>query len=487
MSNTKNSAAQKAKQAAEYEITPKNLVVALKHLLSPFELNGTPKEQSSVMIWGSMGIGKTELVRALAKLWHSRVVALHLPQFDPTDIKGIPVRMADGNVKWVASSYMPQQMDIMVDRDKLDEKGILHSKFTFGEQMINAEDVAITILDKSGNAVYRYNDQMSGSLSKMDASVNLDMTHKEVTIRMVPDNKVHKSILGYTIRITDKAVLFLDELSAAVPQVQNAALQLVLDKRVSEYELPVGTPIVAAGNRESDAAFVHPMSAPLSNRFCHLRLVPSLDDWIDWAMPRRVHPHVIGYLQWKGSTSLMDFESDRMEEGDGGFATPRSWYKLSQQMARELPPPVMNAIIAGHIGKAKAADFIAYRDICELLPSTDEILSGILRNFNKELDIGQKWGLATALCYKLHDYHDNMYNDDISNDEPEKQDKRWHVATEAFCDFIDTHLGPEMTVLCIHIVSKHLGISFVKFKNGNNNNVFRGFAIKYRDILSKVI
>lgn len=484
MSDKKSEAAATLKQLHEYSVPPSDLVAALKHLLSPFDAAGNPKEQSSVMIWGAMGIGKTELVRELAKKWNSRVVALHLPQFDPTDIKGIPVKIGD-TVKWVASSFLPQEIDIVIDRDMVDEKGALKSKFEFGTKMVSADDVSVTILDRSGKVVYRHNDQMCGSVSLMNANSTVDMVHKEASLHMTPDD-MHPDLIGYTIRLTDKAILFLDELSAAVPQVQNAALQLVLDKRVSEYVVPSTTPIVAAGNRESDAAFVHPMSAPLSNRFCHLRLVPSLQDWIEWALPRKVHPHVIGYLQWKGSKSLLDFEPDKMEEGDGGFATPRSWYKLSQQMTRELPTAVMNAIIAGFIGKSKGTDFIAYRDICELLPSTDEILQGRITNFDKDLDNGQKYGLATALCYKLKDYHDMYYDEDISTDEPNQQKQAWRVATSSFCDFIHKHLGPEMTVLCIHIVSRHLDISFIKFK-GDHGNVFAEFSRKYRDILVKVI
>ena len=67
---------------------------------------------------------------------------------------------------------------------------------------------------------------------------------------------INNPMPGYTLHVAEKAVIFLDELSAADPSTQNAALQLCLDRRVNEYDVPFGVPILAAGNREDDGAFV---------------------------------------------------------------------------------------------------------------------------------------------------------------------------------------------------------------------------------------
>ncbi len=462
------------KQMLEFAVTPKDLLVTLEHLLSPIGQGGKLKEQAATFIWGAMGIGKTECVRDLGKMWGCRIVALHLPQFDPTDLKGIPVREPDGRVIWVPSSYLPQQVTKKVSSNTvIDETLELH--------MPNAVSVAVHIIDPDGRVVSSHNDSFIRDFSEIKANVLVDLGEGEVKVS-AKSTKDHADLSGYIIRVIDKAVLFLDELSAAVPEVQNAALQLCLDRRVGEYDVPHNVPIVAAGNRESDAAFVHPMSAPLSNRFCHIRMVPALDDWIEWAMIKKVHPHILGYLQWKGSQSLMKFEPDKMAEGDGGFPTPRSWYKLGQQMTDNLPEVVQNAIITGYIGKSMGHDFISYRKVCELLPSTDDILRGVKVKIDDDLDIGAKYGLATALCYRLQDYHDK-YFDDANENSPEKQPEEWKTASQAFVGFVDKHLGKEMTVLCIHIVSRHLGISFTKFRGTK----FAGFATKYRKILSRTV
>jgi hypothetical protein len=289
---------------------------------------------------------------------------------------------------------------------------------------------------------------------------------------------------GMRVQVIDKALIFLDELSAAVPEVQNAGLQLVLDKRVGEYDVPPFTPLVAAGNRESDQAFVSPMSMPLANRFMHIRLVPSLDDWTEWAFVNEVDPSIVGFLQWR-KNNLFHFNPDAMEEGDMGFPTPRSWAMLSDQMVGidSLPSAATNAIVTGFVGTAVGQQFIEHRKIAHLLPSTDDILQGKEIQINEDdLGPGAKYHLAMALCYAVRDYHDRYYDDTKAADTA-KQCKEWKDATENFCNFIDEHLGREMTVLCAYIISKHLNVSFAKFRGEG----FKGFAVKYRNIIRRTV
>ena len=57
----------------------------------------------------------------------------------------------------------------------------------------------------------------------------------------------------------DTVVLFMDELNSAPPSVQAAAYQLVLNKRVGQYNLPSNVRIIAAGNRETDRGVTYRM------------------------------------------------------------------------------------------------------------------------------------------------------------------------------------------------------------------------------------
>ncbi|MFN3785937.1 MAG: AAA family ATPase, partial [Thiothrix sp.] len=59
---------------------------------------------------------------------------------------------------------------------------------------------------------------------------------------MLPDEKRHGEV----------GILFLDEITSAVPSVSAAAYQLILDRRLGDYRVPDGWAIFAAGNRQGD-------------------------------------------------------------------------------------------------------------------------------------------------------------------------------------------------------------------------------------------
>ncbi len=172
-----------------------------------------------------------------------------------------------------------------------------------------------------------------------------------------------------------EGLLFLDELNAAPPLVQAACYQLVLDRRLGEYELPEGWRIVAAGNRETDRAVTHRMPSALANRFVHLNFDVDPDDWIIWAQSAGLAPEVIAFIRFRpGLLHAFDPRKD-----DKAFPTPRSWEFVSQIMssrrngARAVPPHA--EVIAGTVGEGAGAEFCGYLRICQDLPDPDKLLA----------------------------------------------------------------------------------------------------------------
>ncbi|DAB30574.1 MAG TPA: ATPase, partial [Sulfurimonas sp. UBA12504] len=116
----------------------------------------------------------------------------------------------------------------------------------------------------------------------------------------------------------ERGILFLDELNTAAPMVQASAYQLILDRKIGEYTLPEGWAIVAAGNRESDRGVVFRMAAPLANRFVHLEMEVSVDDWKTWALKTEIHPAIIAFISHRPDT-LFTFGNGNDSRS---FATP---------------------------------------------------------------------------------------------------------------------------------------------------------------------
>ena len=170
---------------------------------------------------------------------------------------------------------------------------------------------------------------------------------------------------------TGSGVLFLDELNAAPPLVQAACYQLVLDRRLGEYELPAGWSVVAAGNREQDRSVSHRMPSALANRFVHLDFDVDTDRWLSWASQNNLATEVIAFIRFRPAL-LHQFDPERDARA---FPSPRSWEFVSRLVAAAPETGILKEMVAGAVGAGAGAEFCGFLEICRHLPSVDDILA----------------------------------------------------------------------------------------------------------------
>jgi MoxR-like ATPase len=115
-------------------------------------------------------------------------------------------------------------------------------------------------------------------------------------------------------------ILFLDEITSAAPSVSAAAYQLILDRRLGQYEIPEGWAILAAGNRQGDRGITYTMPAPLANRFSHYDVDVNLDDWVAWAYEHNIDDRIIAFLRFRPDL-IFDFDA---AQNPMAFPSPRS-------------------------------------------------------------------------------------------------------------------------------------------------------------------
>ena len=192
-----------------------------------------------------------------------------------------------------------------------------------------------------------------------------------------------------------KGILFLDELNSAPPAVQASAYQLILDRKVGEYTLPDGWAIVAAGNREGDRGVVYRMPSPLANRFVHLDMDVSVEDWRDWAFKSDIDRRVIAYIGYK-SDDLFSFDPTKNEKS---FATPRSWEFVSSVLKSSMDEKLLLETISGAIGKERAVQFLSFAKVMHKLPDIGTILATGEGAYPEEVDVLH--ALATGLVMAL--------------------------------------------------------------------------------------
>ena len=64
--------------------------------------------QSSLMIWGAPGIGKSSVVQMVAQQHDLELIDLRIRQLAPTDLRGLPVP-ENNKAKWYPPEFLPTE------------------------------------------------------------------------------------------------------------------------------------------------------------------------------------------------------------------------------------------------------------------------------------------------------------------------------------------------------------------------------------------
>jgi hypothetical protein len=189
----------------------------------------------------------------------------------------------------------------------------------------------------------------------------------------VPDLKARvTSWLAAGFLPTDKkskGIIFFDEINKASQATAGAAYQLILDRAIGEYELPPGWKIIAAGNRDTDKAYVERMPSALISRFVHVDLIPSKDDFADWAMANGIRQEILSYLNYRPGNL------HNMKDAAREFPCPRTWEYLSRALEAKPAAEIEHAVISGCVGSGVAAEFAGFLRIYRQLPNIAEIIA----------------------------------------------------------------------------------------------------------------
>ncbi|MFF0484500.1 AAA family ATPase [Streptomyces sp. NPDC004435] len=192
-----------------------------------------------------------------------------------------------------------------------------------------------------------------------------------------------------------RGLLFLDELSTAPPAVQAALLRLVLERRVGTLTLPPGVRIVAAANPRASAADGWELSAPLANRFVHLRWTHEHDvvvrglggTWPRATLPRldplrlpeavdRARRAVCGLLGAR-PTLVHRLPTEETRRG-GAWPSPRSWDMTLRLLAfatvADSSRDVLSFLIRGAVGDGPGFELLAWLDRMDL-PDPEVLLA----------------------------------------------------------------------------------------------------------------
>ena len=201
-------------------------------------------------------------------------------------------------------------------------------------------------------------------------------------------------------------ILFLEELTNASPMMQSKAYGIALDKKVAgRWSLPENARVVAAGNELEDSLAANEIAEPLYDRFAHVNIETSAENWLEWAVTPeenyeridykkedknrpKIHPAIYGYISYKGDEVLRTpYNSEHPEP----HADPRRWEMASDMLYASNNPSTLRAIV----GEDLTRDFISF---CKMPRITiEDIISGNYTLDDLEMNLGEKLSTISGL------------------------------------------------------------------------------------------
>ncbi len=298
------------------------------------------KAGNSAMVTGGPGIGKTSIIRQVAKSLAYLVWLVHLVYQQPTDMKGMPV--IEG-----------------------------------GSQGNIAEALRLI----AGHIV--------GGKSREELLPQLEHLFRSEGRAWLswarPKGLPWADLVG-----DEKIILFFDEFQQAPQIMQGLANQLILDKAMDMDKLGPNVSVIAASNRIKDKAAVHDMPSQTRDRFSWFDVHPDYQVWKeDFAIPCEQHHKLIGYLNFRQDHFYQFTASAPVN------TTPRGWERVSKYLYAGLPAEDYIRVLGGTIGYGVATEFFGFESVYGEVPDIERILEG------KDRTVPQNPSVLSATCAAL--------------------------------------------------------------------------------------
>ena len=196
-----------------------------------------------------------------------------------------------------------------------------------------------------------------------------------------------------------KGILFFDEINLSPPSIQASCYQIILDRKLGDYELPNGWIVISAGNRIEDKASVFEIPTPLANRFLHTELlIPTIEDWCEWGLKNNMDNRVMAFLNFKPSR-LFSFDS---KSKDKSIPTPRSWDFCSKIINEVDSDEELELLVSSCVGEGTAIEFMAFHKLTKKIDVEDLLKNPKKIKDIKELDL--KYSIISSITeyYRKH-------------------------------------------------------------------------------------
>jgi len=251
------------------------------------------------MLWGRHGIGKSMIVRSIFEDGGYEVIDLRLGQLEVGDLIGMPAQ----------EYYCPS----------------CKTKFGFAARFTNCP-----LCEQKGGKV-----PICGQ-----------------TVWLPP---------SWFPQHGEKRCIFFDEFNRGRLDVQQAAFQIVLDRRIHTHKIPDDTIIICACNPPSSDAGtgqeynVEELDPALLDRFVNIKFTLTTDNWLRWARENKILQDIIDFI----ATEQKFLGNDAIDIPIDITPSPRSYEFLSKLLSGDtIPKRYWTEVAETVIGSTAAIAFV---------------------------------------------------------------------------------------------------------------------------------
>ena len=201
----------------------------------------------------------------------------------------------------------------------------------------------------------------------------------------------------------EPTILMFDEFSCAEPSVQNAALRIVLDRSLDNWQAPAETRIVLAGNRREDFAYINEPSVPFKTRLVNFVIQESLQDWKVYAKENGCAPQIISFVEYQPDLLL------KLNPDHYASPTPRTWIMLSQVLNGALGEKwtnvdrrsllTVNDLAYACVGEGAAVQFVAYFETFAKVDVKAIVDEGRIPDSFKSMELSSQFATVYAVLH----------------------------------------------------------------------------------------
>jgi hypothetical protein len=331
-----------------------------------------PTNNTPVFLWGSIGIGKTNLIQDLVA---KRMIADR--QSLVLTLSGADLEVAQHELQRLLSYDRPKEVEDLLDQHLL--------TLRLAERPI---------------------EQLQG--------VPAPDFENHRTVFLMPEN-VQK------FQSSSWCVVFVDELDKADESKMTAATHLIEARRIGDFVFPRDTMIIAAANRVQDSFISKPIVPELRNRAAHIELEPDITVWVKWAKKRNLYIPVIRFLEYKekiGENWLAVYDEDNASNYSTSFPTPRTWHMASVQCDRlikrnkDITQKEILDELRQYVGAKATIEYETYFSLYSTI-DIEDILTGKKRIPVYTDDCGKSYNAVLsdqyiymyAICDQLREHH----------------------------------------------------------------------------------